>query len=49
MEEETRKVSVNLTQKHYNYLDKLVKSGDYNNFSEVVREAIRDFLKNRGE
>lgn len=45
MEEYTRKVSVILTHRHYNYLDNLVKEGRYNNFSEVVRDAIRKFME----
>lgn len=45
MKEETRKVSINLTQKHYNALDDLVKQGEYSNFSEAIRDAIRKFLE----
>ena len=48
MEEHTRKVSVILTNRHYNYLEGLVKEGKYNNFSEVVRAAIRKFMETEG-
>lgn len=42
-----KKVTINFSQKHYNSLNELVKNGDYNNFSEVVRDAIRKFLESK--
>lgn len=34
-------MNVSLTEKQRKYIDDKVKSGDYKNASEVVREAIR--------
>ena len=34
-------MNVNFTEKQQNYIDSLVKSGDYQNANEAVREAIR--------
>ena len=34
-------MNVNFTEKQQSYIDSLVKSGDYQNANEAVREAIR--------
>ena len=40
-------MNVSLTEKQRKYIDDKVKSGDYKNASEVVREALRAHELNR--
>lgn len=35
-------MNINFTEKQENYIRSLVESGDYQNASEVVRDALRD-------
>ncbi len=40
-----KKVSIRITEQQYEFLEKLVINGEYANISEVIRDAIRLFLK----
>ena len=40
-----KKISIRLTEKQYEFLESLVISGEYANVSEVIRDAIRYFMK----
>ncbi len=40
-----KKISIRLTEKQYEFLERLVISGEYANVSEVIRDAIRLFMK----
>ena len=40
-----RKISIRITEQQYEFLEKLVINGEYANISEVIRDAIRLFLK----
>ena len=38
-----KKISIRITDQQYEFIESLVATGDYANFSEVIREAIRVF------
>lgn len=40
----TRKVSLRLTEKHYEMLELLVEHGEFTSVSEAIRAAIKKFL-----
>lgn len=40
-----RKISIRVTDQQYEFIEQLVASGDYANTSEVIREALRLFMK----
>jgi Arc/MetJ-type ribon-helix-helix transcriptional regulator len=44
-----RKVSVRLTDQHYELLDTLVSMGEYASVSEAIRDAIRKLISEKVE
>ncbi len=40
----TRKISIRLTEKHYEMLELLVEHGEFTSVSEAIRAAIKKFL-----
>ncbi len=40
-----KKISIRVTDQQYEFIESLVASGDYANISEVIREALRLFMK----
>jgi len=41
---QTRKVSIRITEKHYEMLELLVEMGEFTSISEAIRAAIKKFL-----
>ncbi|RLI79689.1 CopG family transcriptional regulator [Archaeoglobales archaeon] len=39
-----RKISIRLTEQHYEFLEDLVESGEYASISEAIRDAIRKLI-----
>ncbi len=44
-----RKVSIRLTDKHYEMLEQLVIEGEYASVSEAIRDAIRRLLQEKAD
>ncbi len=44
-----RKISIRLTEKHYEMLEQLVIEGEYASVSEAIRDAIRRLLQEKAE
>ena len=44
-----RKISIRLTEQHYELLDELVKNGEYASISEAIRDAIRKLIAEKME
>jgi len=44
-----RKISIRLTEKHYEMLEQLVIEGEYASVSEAIRDAIRRLLHEKAE
>jgi len=44
-----RKISVRLTDQHYEMLEALVTAGEYASVSEAIRDAIRRLLEDKKE
>ncbi len=44
-----RKISVRLTEQHYEMLEALVTAGEYASVSEAIRDAIRRLLEDKKE
>ncbi len=44
-----RKISIRLTEKHYEDLEQLVLIGEYASVSEAIRDAIRRLLQEKAE
>jgi putative addiction module CopG family antidote len=44
-----RKISVRLTDQHYELLDALVTAGEYASVSEAIRDAIRRLIGEKVE
>ena len=42
-----RKISVRLTDQHYEMLEALVTAGEYPSVSEAIRDAIRHLLESK--
>ncbi len=47
--DEMRKISIRLTEKHYEMLEALVLEGEYASVSEAIRDAIRRLLQEKAE
>ncbi len=41
----TRKISIRLTERHYEMLELLVEYGEFTSVSEAIRAAIKKFLE----
>ena len=44
-----RKISIRLTEQHYELLDELVRNGEYASISEAIRDAIRKLIAEKME
>ncbi|HIP62627.1 MAG TPA: ribbon-helix-helix protein, CopG family [Archaeoglobus profundus] len=44
-----RKVSIRITEQHYEMLEILVQMGEYASVSEAIRDAIRKLLAEKSE
>jgi len=44
-----RKVSIRITDQHYEMLEILVRMGEYASISEAIRDAIRKLLAEKSE
>ena len=44
-----RKISIRLTDQHYEVLEALVTAGEYTSVSEAIRDAIRRLLTDKME
>lgn len=44
-----RKISVRLTEQHYEMLEALVVAGEYASTSEAIRDAVRRLIAEKGE
>ncbi len=42
-----KKISIRITDQHYEFIESLVATGDYANISEVIREALRLFINSK--
>ncbi len=46
---QTRKISIRITERHYELLELLVEHGEFTSVSEAIRVAIRNFLEEHKE
>lgn len=44
-----KKISIRLTEQHYELLEDLVESGEYASISEAIRDAIRKLIAEKME
>ena len=44
-----RKISIRLTEQHYEMLETLVRMGEYASVSEAIRDAIRKLLAEKAK
>ena len=44
-----RKISIRLTEQHYEMLETLVQMGEYASVSEAIRDAIRKLLAEKAK
>ncbi|MBI5061822.1 MAG: ribbon-helix-helix protein, CopG family [Candidatus Aenigmarchaeota archaeon] len=43
------RTTVRFPEKDWNYIQKLVKEGEFKSTSDVIRAAVREFRKKHGE
>lgn len=46
---QTRKISIRLTEKHYEMLELLVENGEFTSVSEAIRAAVKRLLEDYKE